>query len=189
MSIWNILGWQKSNAGSETSLWTLLPELAFSGAERRLLVCLVGLAFLWPAVCRAETPWQPVPGKMMTRWGREVTPKKVWPEYPRPQFKRTDWQNLNGLWDYAISAKDASQPADWAGKILVPFAVESTLSGVGHLLSPDEALSDHGEANQAAIAELEPVAEEITADTRTLGIVQGFNDSKNPRDHDATHPW
>lgn len=89
-----------------------------------------------------ETIWRPVPDKMMTSWGRGVQPDNAWREYPRPQFERADWQNLNGLWDYAISAKDAAVPAVWSGKILVPYAVESTLSGVGQLLAPDQALCD-----------------------------------------------
>ena len=76
----------------------------------------------------------------MTVWGHAVTPANAWREYPRPQLERADWKNLNGLWDYAITAKDATQPAGWTGKILVPFAVESTLSGVGQLLAPDQSL-------------------------------------------------
>jgi beta-galactosidase/beta-glucuronidase len=89
---------------------------------------------------QAQTKWQPVPDKMLTTWGRGVKPSNAWREYPRPQFEREHWQNLNGLWDYAITARDAAQPAAWQGKILVPFAVESTLSGVGKMLSPDQAL-------------------------------------------------
>ena len=84
--------------------------------------------------------WQPVADKMMTTWGRQVTPANAWREYPRPQMERADWQNLNGLWDYAITAKDAAQPTQWMGKILVPFAVESTLSGVGQWLDAKQAL-------------------------------------------------
>jgi beta-galactosidase len=87
--------------------------------------------------------WQAVPGKMMTRWGAQVKPGNAWQEYPRPQFERKDWQDLNGLWDYAITPKDAAKPADWQGKILVPYAVESTLSGVGKMLNPDQALWYH----------------------------------------------
>ena len=66
----------------------------------------------------------------MTRWAREVSPKNAHPEYPRPQMVRKDWLNLNGLWDCAITDKDASTPRQWLGKILVPFPVESALSGV-----------------------------------------------------------
>ena len=88
----------------------------------------------------AASQWQPAPGQMMTRWGKAVNPSNAWREYPRPQMERKDWQSLNGLWDYAISAKDAAQPKEWHGKILVPFAVESALSGVGKLLEPNQAL-------------------------------------------------
>jgi len=84
--------------------------------------------------------WQPVTNKMMTQWGCEVTARNAWREYPRPQFERKGWQNLNALWDYAITAKDAARPTAWGGKILVPFCVEATLSGVGKELQPDQAL-------------------------------------------------
>ncbi len=84
--------------------------------------------------------WQPVPGKMMTKWGKELKPDAVWQEYPRPQLERGDWTNLNGLWDYAVTGKDEKTPASWNGKILVPFCPESTLSGVGRLIEPNEAL-------------------------------------------------
>ncbi len=100
----------------------------------------VAVLFLNPLAQGAGNSWQPVADKMMTRWGKQVTPRNAWREYPRPQFERKDWQNLNGLWDYAITAHDAEKPSDWQGKILVPYAVESTLSGVGKLLQPDQAL-------------------------------------------------
>jgi len=101
---------------------------------------LLAMALSTQCLSAASANWQPVAGKMMTRWGKEVKPKNVWQEYPRPQFERKDWQNLNGLWDYAITPKDAAQPMQWQGNILVPFAVESTLSGVGKMLAPGQAL-------------------------------------------------
>lgn len=88
----------------------------------------------------ADKSWQPVPGRMNTPWTSKVTPSNAWSEYPRPQFERKDWINLNGLWDYAVTAKDAGMPAEWQGKILVPFCLEATLSGVGKELQPDQAL-------------------------------------------------
>ncbi|MES2920624.1 MAG: sugar-binding domain-containing protein [Verrucomicrobiota bacterium] len=93
-----------------------------------------------PVLPVAASDWQPVSGKMMTRWARDVTPQNVWLEYPRPQFERKNWANLNGLWDYAVTQKTAAQPTDWSGKILVPFAIESSLSGVGKPFLPDQAL-------------------------------------------------
>src|ERR1051325_575763 len=74
--------------------------------------------------------WQPAKGPLMTRWARDVSPKNAHPEYPRPQMERLQWHNLNGLWSYAITDKDSAQPAKWDGEILVPFPIESALSGV-----------------------------------------------------------
>ena len=68
----------------------------------------------------------------MTAWGKQVSPDKpVLPEYPRPQMVRKQWLNLNGMWDYAITPKAASEaPAKYDGRILVPFPVEAVLSQV-----------------------------------------------------------
>ena len=63
-----------------------------------------------------------------------------WPEYPRPQMVRENWQNLNGWWQYSIQAADLPRPTEHQGKILVPFAPESVLSGVERVLQPDEKL-------------------------------------------------
>src|SRR5215469_14475284 len=76
--------------------------------------------------------WQPAKGPLMTKWAKDVTPDKVHPEYPRPQMVRKEWQNLNGLWQFAV-AKEKEEPPlgkDLPGRILVPFPVESALSGV-----------------------------------------------------------
>ena len=73
---------------------------------------------------------QTAPPSLVTRWAHDVRPGRVLPEYPRPQMARASWQSLNGFWDYALTAKDASQPAAWDGRILVPFPIESQLSGV-----------------------------------------------------------
>ena len=75
----------------------------------------------------------------MTSWAEQVDPANVLPEYPRPQLVRGEWQNLNGLWDYAITEKDA-KPETYEGKILVPFAAESALSGVGRSVTEKDAL-------------------------------------------------
>ena len=74
--------------------------------------------------------WKPVGDKIKTPWAEKVDPANVLPEYPRPQMVRSQWVNLNGLWDYAIKPVGAMEPKPMDGKILVPFAVESSLSGV-----------------------------------------------------------
>ncbi len=88
------------------------------------------------------TNWKPVGDKIKTQWAGKVDPAKPLPEYPRPQLVRPGWQNLNGLWDYAIVPKTTSEtpPTNFDGKILVPFAVESSLSGVGRTLGKDSLL-------------------------------------------------
>jgi hypothetical protein len=92
--------------------------------------------------CRNDraAAWKPVEGRIVTRWAAEAQPGHVLPEYPRPQLVRKEWANLNGLWDYAIVDKDAGRPAGWEGKILVPFAAESALSGVGRPVGAGKAL-------------------------------------------------
>lgn len=81
--------------------------------------------------------WQPAGGRIGTEWGEKLDPQNVLPEYPRPQMTRVQvqdgWQNLNGLWDYAILPAGQT-PEKFDGRILVPFAVESSLSGVGKRL-------------------------------------------------------
>ena len=75
--------------------------------------------------------WKPADGPLMTRWAKEVSPENVHPEYPRPQMVRSDWLNLNGLWQVAIDPQQPlQQNKDLADQILVPFPVESALSGV-----------------------------------------------------------
>ena len=84
--------------------------------------------------------WQPVGDKIMTDWAAKIDPTNVLPEYPRPQMERAQWQNLNGLWDYAVTAKEGIKPSQYDGKILVPFAIESALSGVGRSFTENDAL-------------------------------------------------
>ncbi|MDB4584238.1 beta-galactosidase [Draconibacterium sp.] len=74
--------------------------------------------------------WQPAGEKIKTAWAEKIDVNNVLPEYPRPIMERTDWQNLNGIWEYAIVKAGSAEPAGFEGEILVPFAVESSLSGV-----------------------------------------------------------
>ena len=84
--------------------------------------------------------WKPAANALMTRWGKKVTPENAWQEYPRPQLTRKEWKNLNGLWDYGVTKKEAEQYPGACGQILVPFPLESALSGVKRTLQPDERL-------------------------------------------------
>ena len=95
------------------------------------------LALLTVSLVQAQT-WKAVEGKIMSQWAKTLNPKKVWQEYPRPQFERSQWKNLNGLWDYAILKANQIQPKRYQGKILVPFSFESPLSGVGKEITPED---------------------------------------------------
>lgn len=75
--------------------------------------------------------WKPAGERIKTTWGENLKPENVLPEYPRPIMERKDWSNLNGLWKYAIIHKGSPLPTKFEGDILVPFAIESSLSGVG----------------------------------------------------------
>ncbi|MFO8014422.1 MAG: glycoside hydrolase family 2 TIM barrel-domain containing protein [Phycisphaerae bacterium] len=93
--------------------------------------------------CSHAAAWKPADGPLMTPFTKDVSPENALPEYPRPQMVREGWQNLNGLWDYAIVAKDAPQPKKYDGHILVPYAVESALSGVMERVGPEKCLWYH----------------------------------------------
>src|SRR5204863_8761583 len=87
----------------------------------------------------AQAAWQPGEGPLKTRWAKEVSPHNALPEYPRPQMVRKDWLNLNGLWDLAITAKDG-KPDSFQNQLLVPFPMESALSGVMKSVSENDRL-------------------------------------------------
>ena len=88
----------------------------------------------------AAEEWRPADGPLLTRWAKDVSPTNVHPEYPRPQMVRPEWQNLNGLWEYAIRGAADGRTADFDGEILVPFPVESALSGVMKRVSEQQRL-------------------------------------------------
>lgn len=93
--------------------------------KKTLLVC-CALAL---TLC-AQAQWKPAGDKIKTQWAEQINPKEVLPEYPRPQLERAEWQNLNGEWQYAIKPTGEAEPTAFDGNILVPFAIESSLSGV-----------------------------------------------------------
>ncbi len=89
----------------------------------------------------ATGAWEPAEAPMLTKWARDVTPENVHAEYPRPQMVRKEWLSLNGLWDYAVRpAAMSAPPPRYDGRILVPFCIESALSGVKKTLKPDRTL-------------------------------------------------
>jgi hypothetical protein len=89
----------------------------------------------------AAEEWRVRPLTLPTRWTAEVGPTNALPEHPRPQLVRDrSWNNLNGLWHYAITPLEAPPPGRYQGEILVPYPVESALSGVGKPLLPHQAL-------------------------------------------------
>ncbi len=111
--------------------------------------------FLWVAVCLAAFvslgtfvscsnagEWKLQPNPIYTPWAEQVNPEAPLPEYPRPQLVRSDWKSLNGLWEYVIAPKAAANgPVDsFDGKILVPYPIESALSGVKKEVGPDNQL-------------------------------------------------
>lgn len=103
-------------------------------------LCTALVLFLMTAGTVSAQSWAPAGDRIRTAWAEEVTPENVHKEYPRPQMVRPDWKSLNGLWEYSITPKNAVVPERFDGQILVPFAVESSLSGVGRMLTPEDAL-------------------------------------------------
>ncbi|MBR5019045.1 MAG: beta-galactosidase [Bacteroidales bacterium] len=100
------------------------------------LLLILGLACTFSV---SAQPWQPAGDRIRTPWADQVNPAAPLPEYPRPLMQRTEWMNLNGLWDYAVlpNGRFLEKPD---GKILVPYCIESSLSGVGRTVGTDENL-------------------------------------------------
>lgn len=94
--------------------------------------------------------WKPAENTMLTPWGEKVTPDNAWRDYPRPQMVRENWTNLNGLWKFVVTKNTAARPSEWESEILVPFALETPLSGVGRRLEPTEVIWYHHEFNLRA---------------------------------------
>lgn len=106
---------------------------------KKIILAASAAALLLSGISAAA--WSPAGDRIMTRWGKELSPDNVWQSYPRPQLKREQWKNLNGLWKYSVTDQSASpSQVSYDGEILVPFAIESALSGVGKAFLPDQKL-------------------------------------------------
>jgi beta-galactosidase/beta-glucuronidase len=113
--------------------------LEFTQRRSDLVCCIAAFVAFSPGLMcwaagagQADKPsWEMVKGDMVTRWARDVSTGNALPEYPRPVMRRTQWKNLNGLWEFAIRPDDERQcPEHFDDHILVPFSVASALSGV-----------------------------------------------------------
>lgn len=103
--------------------------------KKKLLLLVLVLASV-----TAFAQWKPAGDKIKTKWAETLDPNNVLPEYPRPIMERSSWENLNGLWEYAILPVGKAEPKAFDGEILVPFAVESSLSGVQKSLGKENEL-------------------------------------------------
>jgi beta-galactosidase/beta-glucuronidase len=92
------------------------------------------------AFAQGQQLWKIAGDHITTTWAEKVDPSKTWAAYPRPQLVRSEWKNLNGLWSYKLTGKEDLKPSAYEGKILVPFAIESALSGVGRTVGKDSVL-------------------------------------------------
>ncbi|EHQ26185.1 glycoside hydrolase family 2 protein [Mucilaginibacter paludis] len=104
------------------------------------LLWLAFLTLLFPYRTIAQKSYSIQHITIQTRWIKDVSTSNALNDYPRPHMIRANWMNLNGLWDYAITAKDAAKPVDFDGQILVPYPLESALSGVKKALLPNQNL-------------------------------------------------
>ncbi|MBQ7191873.1 MAG: galactose-1-epimerase [Paludibacteraceae bacterium] len=110
------------------------------------VVCMMLLTACHPSSSSRSNAgqWSLVEGHITTPWAEQVKADCPLPEYPRMQMQRSEWQNLNGLWQYAVTEKGTA--VSWngdslsQGRILVPFAIESALSGVGRTITEKEEL-------------------------------------------------
>lgn len=88
---------------------------------------------------KEKVNWKIADNPILTEWAKDVDPLKPWPQYPRPDMVRPEWMNLNGMWNYAITPK-GKKPDRWDGSILVPYPLESALSGVKRKINEKENL-------------------------------------------------
>lgn len=105
-----------------------------------LALAVTGLLASGTAPAGAAAAWTPKPAPMTTPWTDQVPVDNPLPEYPRPQLTRPDWANLNGIWDFAVTSRDAGQPSSFGEQIRVPFAPESALSGIQRKITENDKL-------------------------------------------------
>ena len=137
--------------------------------------------------------WEPKGDKIKTVWAEQVTPENVWQTYPRPQLQRAEWINLNGLWKYAVTDQNTPRKnVSFEGEILVPFAIESSLSGVQKTFLPTDRLwyqreftLDPSWKNKSTILHFGAVDYEcqVWVNNRLVGMHKGGN---NPFSFDIT---
>ena len=137
--------------------------------------------------------WEPKGDKIKTVWAEQVMPENVWQSYPRPQLQRAEWINLNGLWKYAVTDQNTSRKnVSFEGEILVPFAIESSLSGVQKTFLPTDRLwyqreftLDPSWKNKSTILHFGAVDYEcqVWVNNRLVGTHKGGN---NPFSFDIT---
>jgi hypothetical protein len=141
-------------------------------------------AIVPPAV--AQTNWTAKHASIETRWAREVSPTNALPEYPRPQMVREQWLNLNGVWDFGIG-----EVKKFDRKILVPYAVETALSGVmehaDHLWYRLEFTVPSGWSGKRVVMHFDAVdyESEVMVNGHSLGVHKG---GYEPFSYDIT-PW
>ncbi|MEE4116913.1 MAG: FN3 associated domain-containing protein [Marinilabiliaceae bacterium] len=107
----------------------------------KLIIILPVLLTLALNSCKVNqsADWSPADAPLLTQWAEDINPELPWDKYPRPGMERAEWLNLNGLWDFAISNKD-EEPQSWNSRILVPYPVESALSGIAQRVDETQQL-------------------------------------------------
>jgi len=105
----------------------------------KYIIRIIILCICFYSIASAQN-WKPAGDNLKTSWGENLNPDLVWQEYPRPIMERNEWLNLNGFWEYSILPKGKSEPTVYEGKILVPFCIESSLSGVSKRISDTQEL-------------------------------------------------
>ncbi len=101
--------------------------------SRSMMVALTLMLTFSESAC-AQSTWTKQTAPVMTPWGEQLTAEDVWAVYPRPSMKRQEWMNLNGIWRYfkrsSVNYDYERNASSFSKAILVPFPVESALSGI-----------------------------------------------------------